>query len=268
MEKDAKEWANLQALWVDTIENGKLLLVVPIGVGMLAFGIASVLPGTYTSQALLGLSESDNPKAIESVIRSATVLDPVLQKYPSPLGVTDAGREELSKNVRFSVGGASPRGMASVAKLEVDSGTPELARETADALINAWLETTKPKPVSRQELERQLRLNQDALADVTRIVNRLTGETTKLVMPNLQYDLAQPLAQLLSVKKGYQDAIARIELGLRGATRDVVVSAPTLPTQPKRKPSMVGLMAAIASLGVMLAWIVLRKNGLNSRADG
>lgn len=237
--------------------NLKVLLFGPLVAGALALALAFVWPKTYTSQAYLTLGDQE-VKAIETIIRSPAVLDVLLSRFPTRYGVTDAGREELSSRIRF-VGGVGQKPGTVVVKLEVDEDSPERAQNLANALIDSWLETTKPKPVGKQELERRLKLTQDALADVSRIIARFTSEVPKLVMPNLQYDLAQPTTQLLRMRNDYVDAIASMELTLKGRSRDVVASAPTLPDRPsKPKKAFIAVLVTLFTGGALLGWIVLR----------
>jgi len=248
-------------------ENIKLLILGPLVVGLLALGAAFFWPKIYTSQMHLTLAEQE-AKAVEAIIRSPAVLDVVLGQYPTDLGVTDLGREELSRRIRFSGAGPNPKPGIAIVKVEVDEKSPERAQAVANALIDAWLETTKPKPATKQELERKLKLTQDALADVSRIIARFTSETPKLVMPNLQYDLAQPTSQLLRMRNDYVDAIASIELTLKGRSRDVVASSPTLPTRStKPKKGVVAVLSTLAAGFVLLSWVLIRQAWRSAAQD-
>ena len=189
----------------------------------------------------------------------------VLSRFPSRLGVTDASRAELSRQFRFSTGTKTE---AVLTKLEVDGESPENAQALANALIDAWLATTKPPPASKLELERKLKLNQEALDTVSRLLTRLTGETTKLIMANMQFDLATPTVQLLQLRNGYVESIAAIEMQLRGSTRDVINSPPTLPTDlvaPKK--GLIALVAAMGSGFSLLLWVFMRQGWKNAAFD-
>lgn len=248
-------------------ENIKLLILVPLVVGVLALGIGFFWPKTYTSQMHLALAEQE-VKAVEAMVRSPAVLDVVLSQYPTDLGVTDLARDELSKRIRFSGGNPNPKPGIAIIKIEVDEKSPERAQAVANALVDAWLDTTKPKPATKQELERKLKLTQDALADVTRIITRFTSETPKLVMPNLQYDLAQPTSQLLKMRNDYVDAIASIELTLKGRSRDVVASSPTLPTRStKPKKGVAAILSTLATGAALLAWVLVRQAWRSAAQD-
>lgn len=246
-------------LLMPIVENIKLLVLGPFAVGLLAFGIAFFLPKTYTSQSYLTLGDQE-VKAVESIMRSPAVLDVLLNRYPARAGITDAGREELSKRIRISGGGGAAQKPGNVVvKLEVDEESPERAQAVANALIDAWLETTKPRPATKLELERKLKLAQDALADTSRIISRLASETPKLVMPNLQYELAQPMSQLLKLRNDYVNDIAGLELALKGRSRDVIASEPTLPDRPaKPRKALVAVLSALVAGALLLALILVR----------
>ena len=238
-------------------ENIRLLVLGPVVVGLLVWLGMGFLPVKFTSQTYLNLT-SDSAKAVEAVMRSPTVLDPVLAKFPSRFGVSERGRDELSKKIRFAAAVSSQKATSTISKLEVDSESAERAQAMSNALIDSWLASTRPAPGYRQELERKL--NQVALDAVSQLITRLTSETAKLIMPNVQYDLATATAQLFQLRNGYAEAIAAIELTLRGSTRDVVFAAPTLPSEPaNNKRFSTVVLAAIAFGFVSVLWLLLRQ---------
>lgn len=99
--------------------NLKLLILGPLLAGLLALGIGYALPQSFTSQAHLNLGESGT--AVEAMMRSPAVLDVVLAQFPSPLGLTDCGRRELSKKFRLNSGSSRQKAGATLTKLETVS---------------------------------------------------------------------------------------------------------------------------------------------------
>lgn len=247
-------------------DNLKLLVLGPLMVGLTALAICYVQPKIYTSQALLNLG--DSAKAVEAMMRSPTVLDVVLKQFPSPLGVSDRARDELANKIQLGTGSTSQKAGAGITKLEVENESPARAQGLANALIDAWLATTKPPPESRLELMRKLKLNQDALEMVSQLLKRMASETTSLIMPNVQFELATPTAQLLQLRNGYVDAIAAIEAQLRGQTRDVVASPPSLPTEAtKPNKSLIAVLAALGCGFVLLLWVFFRQAWKDAAQD-
>nr|WHW29483.1 hypothetical protein [uncultured bacterium] len=247
-------------------DNLKLLILGPLLVGLIALGVAYSLPRSYTSQAHLNLE--DSAKSVEATMRSPAVLDAVLKQFPSPMGVTDRARDELAKKFRFGTVASGQKLTISVTKLELDDESPERAQNMTNALIDAWLATTKPQPESKRELTQKLKLNQDAADTVSQLLKRMASETSPLLQPNVRFELGTQSAQLLQMRNKYVEDMAQIELDLRGKTRDVVVSPPSLPTDAtKPRKSLIVVLAILGSGVVMLLWVFMRQAWLNAAQD-
>ncbi len=247
-------------------DNLKLLILGPLLVGLVALGFAYTLPPSFTSQAHLNLG--DTAKSVEAMMRSPAVLDVVLKQFPSPLGVTDRARDELTEKFRFSTSSIDQKADAGITKLEMDDENPTRAQSLANALIDAWLATTKPQPKSALELERRLKLRQDGLETANQLLKRLADGSTKLNQPNLPFELGTQSAQLLQLRDNYVDSIAAIELQLRGKSRDVVASPPSLPTDAtKPHKSLIALLAALGSGFALLLWVFVHQAWKNAAQD-
>jgi capsular polysaccharide biosynthesis protein len=244
-------------------DNLRLLILGPLLVGLLALGIGFVLPKSYTSEAYLQLEES--AKVVEAMMRSPAVLDVVLKQFPTPSGGTDRAREELSRKFRFGTSSINQKTGAGVTKLEVEDEIPARAQGLANALIDAWLATTKPQPESLLELTRKRKLNQDALDTVSQLLKRMADETASLIQPNVKYELGTQSVQLLQLRNGYVGEIASIDLQLRGQTRDVVASPPSLPTEAtKPRKSLIAVLAAFGAGLALLLWVFMRQAWTNA----
>lgn len=246
--------------------NLKLLILGPLLVGLLALGIGYALPQSFTSHTYLNLGASAT--AVEAMMRSPAVLDVVLKQYPSSFEVTDRARDELTKKFRFGSDLTGSKAGAGVTKLEMEDESPARAQRLANTLIDAWLATTKPQPESELELTRRLKLSQDALETVSQLLKQMASETTKLIMPNVQFELATPTIQLLQLRNGYVDAMVAIEMQLRGQTRDVVASPPSLPTEATRpNKSLIAVVAALGTGFALLLWVFMRQAWKNAAQD-
>ena len=250
---------SLLELLLVVAENIRLLVLRPLVVGLPVWLGMRFLPVKCTSQSYLSLA-SDSAKAVQPFMRSSAVPDSVLAKFPSRFKVAERGRDELSKTFRFVAAVSGEKSVSTILKLEVDSESAERAQALSNALIDSWLASTRPAPGYRQELERKQKLNQAGLDAVFQLIARLTGETAKLMMPTVHYDLATSKAQLFQLRNGYAGANAAIELTLRGTTRDVVFAAPTLPSEPtNNERSSTVVLAAVASGFVSVLWLLLRQ---------
>jgi capsular polysaccharide biosynthesis protein len=256
---------SLLDLLVVVARNLKLLILGPIIAGLLALGISYIVPQTYTSQALLDLGQAN--KATETMMRSPAVLDTVMARFPSRHGSTDAGREELSRTFRFTTA-ATTQTTLPATLLQVDADSPDRAQALANALIDAWLASTKPPPVAKQALERQLRVNREALDAILHLITRLSTESTKPVRPNEPFAVDVPVDKYIQIRDGYVEKIASIELQLRGNTRDSISSPPTLPTQPTApKRGLIAILVTLGSGFALLLWVFMRQIWRNGAQD-
>lgn len=244
---------SLLDLMLVVAENLKLLVLGPLLAGLLAIGIGFLLPQTYTSIATFRVG--DGGKSIDEVMKTRTVLSAAVNRWQPnlmPPAGTDA-EAKLLKAIRFKPALGQKTGV-SLAHMEVDGDSPAAAQAFANALIDAWLESTIPPPLTRTELERKLKINKESLDSVGKIVDRQTAESAKNELPKLQYDMAGSMASLMQLRNGYVEAIAGIEAQLKGASRDMVFSAPTLPVQAIS--SNKALMAILTSLGTGVALLL------------
>lgn len=265
-EENEENEVSLLDLLLVAAANLKLLILGPLLAGLLALGIGYALPQSFTSQAHLDLGELGT--TAETMMRSPAVLDVVLAQFPSSQGLTDRSRQELSKKFRLNSGSSRQKTGAVLTKLEVDDESPQRAQALGNALIEAWLATTKPQPDDKLELERKLKLNQEALETVSQLLKRISGESPKLILPNVQFELATPTVQLLQLRNGYVDAIAAIKLQLRGKTHDVISSPPTLPTEPsKPKKALIAVMAALGTGFALLLWVFMHHSWSSAAQD-
>lgn len=266
MEVDERESEiSLLDLLLVVVGNIKLLIVGPLLAGLLALGVGLVMPQTYQSEAYL--SVPDNGQAVFAAMKTPSVLDAVLSQQQAGAAITNAQREEAIKKFRFKAASSQKTG-ALIAKLEVDGDSPAAAQSFANALIDTWLVSTLPKPVTKVELERKLKLSKESFDAVSKLIDRQTSESAKSTLPSLQFDVASSVAQLLQLRNGYVDTIASTELALRGVSRDVIETAPTLPTTPiAPKKSLMAVMAALATGFALLLFVFIRQAWRNAAQD-
>jgi uncharacterized protein involved in exopolysaccharide biosynthesis len=248
--------------------NLRLLILAPIVAGLLGFGIAYVWPPKYASVAYLTFpvepekqtdAFKDAFKSAEALMRSPTVLDVVLKQYPQ-LGSPDRQRRELDRRIVWAAARGSDRKTPNVVVVSIEDDSPERARAINIALLEAWLEETKPKPDRRARLEAQLMRTEGQLKAVSDLFDRLTGETPKLVLPGMQNELASSLSGLLSQRAIHIANIEALKLALAGVSRDVIVVPPTLPDEPSwPKKTLVAASAAAGTVLVLLLFLFCRQ---------
>ena len=258
---------SLLDLLVVVAENIKLLVLGPLLAGLVALGVSYYLPQTYTSVA--AIRAGDGGKPVEELMKTRAVFSAAVSQWQPDLAVPAGSAEEarLLKSIRLKPALGQKTGVT-LAQLEVDADSPASAQAFANALIDAWIASTKPQPQTKIELERKLKISRESLDSISKIIERQTTESATAALPKLQYDLAGSLASLLQLKNGYVDTIAAIELQLKGFSRDAVFSPPTLPTKPVApKKGLIAVMTALGTGIALLLFVFMRQAWRNAAQD-
>lgn len=258
---------SLLDLLVVVAENLKLLVLGPLLASLVGLGVGYSLPQTFTSVA--AIRAADGGKPVEELMKTRAVLSAAVTQWRPDLVVPAGSVEEtrLLKNIRLKPALGQKTGVT-LAQLEVDGDSPASAQAFANALIDAWLASTKPQPQTRIELERRLKISRESLGAVTKIIDRQTAESATAALPKLQYDLAGSLASLLQLRNGYVNTIAEIEVQLKGVSRDAVFSPPTLPTEPvSNEKSLIAVLAALGAGFALLLFVFMRQAWRNAAQD-
>jgi hypothetical protein len=240
--------------------NLKLLVVAPIVAGALAFGVASFLPKTYTSVATLKLDDA-GARTADAYVRSPVVLDVVLKAFPDLPGATpEERRRHLNETIRWEVASGESRRTAAIFYLLVEDRIPARAQAVATALLDTWLELTKPRPDARVRLEEQLTRTQAQLKSADELLRSLQSQAPSLVIPNsLAGELATSLTKLMERRDHLTEMMVKIRFELTGVSRDFILAPPSLPvehTWPRRGP--IAIRAAIATGIIALLFVFLR----------
>jgi len=186
------------------------------------------------------------------VINSPIVLDKVLSIVEIDGSTIESKRRALLRKIDFNTRGT-------LVVLSTEDQEPTRAQAANRAIIDAWIEASKPRPDSKAILEEQLALVDTQLQAVTTLLTRLATETPKLVIPGMQNELASSLASLESSKTSLTTRKAELQRALLGTSRDVIVVPPTLPEEPSfPRKGIIGILTGIVTLFVVLVAILIK----------
>lgn len=260
---------SLLDLLVVVAENLKLLLFVPVAVGLLAWAIAYSLPQSFVSQSILTLPTSTptptpTPTQVIAVMVSPLVLDPVIEALNLTAGHTNHDtRMRLAKQIDASVG------KDGLVRLDVTANTPALAQTLANAIIDTWLKTTLPGQQDRADLEKRLAYATASLKSVDGLLERLSAEgLANLNKSVTRGDVGVSIVAMGELQTRYLGEILNTSRALRGLSRDVVVQPPTRPTEAVApKKGLIAFLAVLASGLALLLWVFLRQAWSNAAQD-
>ena len=264
---DKENDLGLLDLLVVVAENIRLLVLGPILMGLFALGIGYLLPPhSFTSQAIVSLpatplTSNSSPTQAAAMMVSPLVLDAVIDSLQLTRGRTsEKARLGLAGQIKAAVG------KDGLLHLDVTADTPAEAQSIARTVISAWLKTTVPGKLEREELEKRLTYAKDSLDSVRRLLDRLTSEgSASLSKAPTRGESGFPIVAVGELQTRYLTEVLAISRQLQGVWPDVVVQPPTLPTDPSGPPkSMLAILTALASGFVLLFWIFVRLSWKNA----
>jgi hypothetical protein len=254
--KLAKDGQGLATLVAVIFSNIKLLLLGPAIAGLVAFGVTSVLPKSYTSVAYLNLDEN-SARAADARMRSVPVLDKVLAGYKAPQDTLEARRRAIEENRRIVVAAGETQKTSRLFRLEYSNEDPHVAQKVNSLLIEAWLESTKPPPDKRAAIEAEIERAEAQTKSISQLIERLEKDSPSLIAQSLQGELATPILGLITKRDDSLSNVITLRNSLNGLSRDVIFGAPDLPEEPSWPHRGIITILAVAVTALLLLLMVL-----------
>jgi hypothetical protein len=244
---------SLLDLALTVAENLRLLVLGPIAVGVLALGVATVMPKTFESELIFTADKGDQ---LASLAVSAAVLDGVAAERDLGRGLpADEVRAELRQRINATVGRKD--GLVTI-KAKADNAAD--AQALAHAVFKQLGIVVLPKGNDLAAIEKKLALarglynnNQRVIASAAQSLDRTKNENT--VSAGLQ-----GYADVVAGQMSIANAIEGYERALQGLNPADVVQQATMPTKhvaPKR--SLIAVLAALGAGFLLLLFVFIRK---------
>lgn len=248
-------------------ENKKLLVIGAMLAGMIAAGLAHLVPQSYVSHATVVLPTQaydlghvyaaikvQTPPQAAELMTSPRVLDPVIVRLKLAEGSNpDSAREELMSRVKAA---ASPDGLL---RLDVSAPTPELAQTQAGAILDSWLQSTEPTEEERKALKKLLAHGEASLDASRRMIERLTQEAGSAPgKAQAATDTSAALLAAADLQTRYLRETTEVSRLLQGFSTSVVKQAPTRPNVAEAMPKgLIALLSALATTMGLVLWILV-----------
>ena len=259
-EEEVKE-VNLLDLLVVVAENLRLMILGAVFFGLLALGIAFLLPQSFISQAILAVPA---PAQVATIMGSPAVLDPVIESLRLSEGLpTQVARDALARQVKATVG------KDGLLRIEVTANSPSGAQSIANAIIDTWLKSTAAGGRDREDLKKKLVFANTSLDAVSKFMDRLTAENAAdLTRPAVRGEIGTSIVAIGELRSRYQDQVLSIPRALQGLSREVVKQAPPLPTERAApRKSLIALLAALGGGFLILVGAFIRLAWKNAAKD-
>lgn len=240
-------------------ENLRLLVIGPLLAALLALGVASVLPRTWESVALL----RGGSATLATVANSPAVLIPVARAQGIPAGKSvDDAVDALRARIKATF---NPKDQ--VLALTVTADSPEAALTLGNQVFAQIKVASSPTGPERTRLEAQL-------ADIIRREEQLDASiqalSTRLreVPGSSSSDTVRSYGQLIQTARQLSTERMTIAKELAGVDESNLLQAPSLPDRPQsRKRAVIALVSALATGFLLLLWVFTRQAMRNAEAE-
>jgi hypothetical protein len=279
----ANERGNWRVVCLDglavLVERWKLIAILTLLAGVLAYGIMSFLPKVYTSIAYVGPLEDSSAKGpdvkgppdlvakgsdlvmkgADVVVQSAPVLDAVLAKFPQYRSgySLEERRDYLSSRLAWKIVKGSPQ-KAALYTVKLEDTDPHRAQSMLSAILDTWLEIIGPRPDTSVRLSKTLEASEAQAADLSQVIAELKKRPEAMFADARNNYFPPNIADMIRTRTETASRIADLTMALRAGSRDLIFSPPTLPEQPSgpSKITYVPVSMAVTFFG-LIAFLLL-----------
>lgn len=248
---------DLLDLLVTMAENWKLLILGPLAIGIITFGIACIVPKTYQSSSSVQV-ERTGSSFTAPVAASLAMSADVLHQIAPVAGLdedltTEEIYQKLSKKISVTIGKQDK-----LLTVTTQAKSPEAAQKLNQALLDTLFPLSKPRGTEKKQLEWQLESEKKRLQDSVKLEQDTAASLAS--GKSVSEATSRLYGELLAANSNRQKAILDMERRLEGLDNDDVVQMPTLPEQSiKPKKALLAVGALIASAFALLLFVFARQ---------
>lgn len=259
---ELEESIDMLGLFLTLAENIRLLVVGPLLMGAVVYGLTYLLPQSFESSAVL-LGDANTSAFITTA--------PVLEVSLKNLGYLKNASEQQAEEARADLEGNVKVRTARDSKLitlTVARSSPEAAQKMANEILNQTFAASKPKGAEQKRLESErafLERQARELDTISKATQTRLQEAT--VAENLG-NLAESLASISNASVKIHLDILALEKRILGVTAEDLLQTPTLPLKsvsPKR--GLTALLASASAGLLLLIFVFLKQAFQNSIAS-
>lgn len=237
-------------------ENVKLLIILPLIVGLCALGIGFLLPRTYESVSILQVDQ-----ATASLISTTSVLDPVIASLDLAKGKTlEEARIQLKAKILTAIGRSDK-----LLTLTVSADSAQDSQLLANALLRQTYLQSRPKGGTRVRLEAQLAEAKIRLNNAQLATNRLfKGLESSHTGAGVGPEVARGYADLLTATGAAQTQISSLEAQLEGISDSHLIQPPSLPEKPSSSKKLPLAIGATLLTGIVVLLFIFMRRALSN----
>lgn len=258
-------------------ENFWLLLLAPLTIGAITFGIVSFLPKTYESTAILQprttYDQFGNPIGETAESMAARLQSPELQLAAIGKQPFVAEQKLDAKELQSLLKGMitiRPDQKSDLVTVSAFAPTPGEAQNLAQDVVSSYTEAARPKGTAKHQIEQRIAVAQNALAvldPAIKVILDVDPQTGKVESDLANQPASRPaLADLVAQKTANETQIRELQNSLVVTMQDIVLQSPTLEEKPVRPKRLQLTAIAMILSGLALTVFVFIRAALRAAA--
>lgn len=259
---ELEESIDMLGLFLTLAENIRLLVVGPLLMGAVVYGLTYLLPQSFESSAVL-LGDANTSAFITTA--------PVLEVSLKNLGYLKNASEQQAEEARADLEGNVKVRTARDSKLitlTVARSSPEAAQKMANEILNQTFAASKPKGAEQKRLESERAFLERQARELDTISKATQTRLQEATVAENFGNLAESLASISNASVKIHLDILALEKRILGVTAEDLLQTPTLPLKsvsPKR--GLTALLASASAGLLLLIFVFLKQAFQNSIAS-
>lgn len=240
-------------------ENIRLIILVPLVIGLVALGVTLFIPPTYQSISWLYLGES-----AESAMKSEEVMEKVLKKTDWIKGSNrEASLKKLISKIQVSTDKKTNH-----FNVITEANTPDRARDLNSRIINEYRAYSLPKGKALDGINENIRILSEELSVLEQAAKKISANVDKVVPGTEGDNVARAYATINDKIVSVKQSLYGLRQSLKGFGSEVFIQEPTLPEKPiKPKKAQIAIMATLASGFLTILFVFIRAAFRNLSGD-
>jgi len=237
-------------IFVVLAENLRLIILVPVVIGLIALGVSYLIPPTYQSTSWLTLGEAAVP-----AMNSEEVFSKVLEKTD---WINTSTHEEALKKLRKKLQASFVK-QDNIVRITAEGPTPSKAAILNTNLIDSYRVFSLPKGKTLDSINENVRIGNENIIRLEDAAKKISQNIDK-VSPGTEGDnVVRAYTTITSTIAKQKISLFNLKQSLIGFGPEVIIQAPTLPEKPiKPKKAQITIMASLASGFLTILFVFIR----------
>jgi LPS O-antigen subunit length determinant protein (WzzB/FepE family) len=251
-------------------ENLRLIILVPLIVGLIALGVTYLIPKTYQSTALL--RTNDGVQGVQGVqggpvdFTSVDVLEQILKQQPE---ITTQGlSHEKTLQALFKRIQVTAKKQDSYITVAAQGSTPEKSQLLCRQVIESFRNFSLPHGQQLDAIKEEIKNTEDSIRDLSLVAKKISTNMDK-VTPGTEGDnVARAYVTIIEKLNFQKQNLFKLKQRLVGFGAEVFIQEPTLPEKPiKPKKAQIAIMATLAAGFLTILFVFVRAAFRNLSGD-